>query len=151
MATNLAIDDRLIEEAKNIGRHRTKKAAVTEALQEYIQRRRQSEILKIFNTIEYDHDYDYSLRVLSLGLFATYKYDINKNLYIRPRFGPMFMSYSFGGDYDYDYYDGYYSRGNVAIGIGVGYKLAKHLDLVSDFLVNTASYRRISVGLQFKF
>ncbi len=59
MATNLAIDDLLIEEAKKIGNHRTKKAAVTEALQEYIQRKKQSEILKIFNTIEYDSDYDY--------------------------------------------------------------------------------------------
>ena len=59
MATNLAIDDRLIEEAKNIGKHRTKKGAVTEALQEYIQRRKQSEILKFFNTIDYDKDYDY--------------------------------------------------------------------------------------------
>ena len=59
MATNLAIDDRLIEEAKNIGKHRTKKGAVTEALQEYIQRRKQSEIFHIFNTIDYDTDYDY--------------------------------------------------------------------------------------------
>jgi len=38
MATNLAIDDTLIEEAKAIGHHRTKKGAVTEALREYIQR-----------------------------------------------------------------------------------------------------------------
>ncbi|MFO7605813.1 MAG: type II toxin-antitoxin system VapB family antitoxin [Desulfurivibrionaceae bacterium] len=59
MATNLAIDDRLIEEAKHLGKHRTKKGAVTEALQEYIQRRKQSEIFNIFNTIEYDQDYDY--------------------------------------------------------------------------------------------
>ncbi len=59
MATNLAIDDWLIEEAKKIGKHRTKKGAVTEALQEYIQRRKQSEIFNIFHTIEYDHDYDY--------------------------------------------------------------------------------------------
>ena len=59
MATNLAIDDRLIEEAKTIGKHRTKKGAVTEALQEYIQRRKQSEIFNIFNKIEYDQDYDY--------------------------------------------------------------------------------------------
>ncbi len=59
MATNLAIDDRLIEEAKNLGKHRTKKGAVTEALQEYIQRRRQADIVNIFNTIEYDKDYDY--------------------------------------------------------------------------------------------
>jgi len=59
MATNLAIDDSLIEEAKNLGKHRTKKGAVTEALEEYIQRRKQSEILGIFNTIEYEPDHDY--------------------------------------------------------------------------------------------
>lgn len=59
MATNLAIDDWLIDEAKKIGKHRTKKGAVTEALQEYIQRRKQSEIFSIFSTIEYDQDYDY--------------------------------------------------------------------------------------------
>ena len=59
MATNLAIDDWLIEEAKLVGKHRTKKGAVTEALMEYIQRRKQSEILRIFNSIDYDQDYDY--------------------------------------------------------------------------------------------
>ena len=59
MATNLAIDDWLIEEAKLIGKHRTKKGAVTEALMEYIQRRKQSEILRIFHSIDYDQDYDY--------------------------------------------------------------------------------------------
>lgn len=59
MATNLAIDDKLIEAAKTIGKHRTKKGVVTEALQEYIQRRRQIEILNIFNMIDYDKDYDY--------------------------------------------------------------------------------------------
>ena len=59
MATNLAIDDWLIEEAKNLGKHRTKKGAVTEALQEYIQRRREMKILNIFSTIEYEQDYGY--------------------------------------------------------------------------------------------
>ncbi|MGF1587511.1 MAG: type II toxin-antitoxin system VapB family antitoxin [Bacteroidales bacterium] len=59
MATNLAIDDWLIEEAKLVGKHRTKKEAVTEALMEYIQRRKQSEILRIFHSIDYDQDYDY--------------------------------------------------------------------------------------------
>jgi len=59
MATNLAIDDWLIEEAKLVGKHRTKKGAVTEALVEYIQRRKQSEILRIFHSIDYDQDYDY--------------------------------------------------------------------------------------------
>ena len=59
MATNLAIDDRLIEEARKVGGHRTKKAAVTEALEEYVQRRRQMKILRLFGQVEYDPGYDY--------------------------------------------------------------------------------------------
>ena len=59
MATNLAIDDGLIDEARRVGNHKTKKEAVTTALKEYIDRRRQLEILKLFGTIDYDHAYDY--------------------------------------------------------------------------------------------
>lgn len=59
MPTNLAIDDELLEEALRVGGHRTKKATVTEALQEYIQRRKQAEILTLFGQIEYDPEYDY--------------------------------------------------------------------------------------------
>jgi len=59
MATNLDLDDRLIREAQRLGHHRTKKAAVTEALQEYVRRRRQMEILPLFGTVQYDEDYDY--------------------------------------------------------------------------------------------
>jgi hypothetical protein len=59
MATNLAIDDKLIEEARVAGKHATKKAAVTEALQEYIQRRKQIQVLVLFHRIEYDPDHDY--------------------------------------------------------------------------------------------
>jgi Arc/MetJ family transcription regulator len=59
MATNLAIDDSLIEEAQVLGRQKTKKAVVTEALEEYIQRRKQKDILNVFGKIDYDQDYDY--------------------------------------------------------------------------------------------
>jgi len=59
MATNLALDDQLIEQARLVGRHRTKKAAVTEALEEYVERRRQLEVLGLLNSIEYDPGYDY--------------------------------------------------------------------------------------------
>lgn len=59
MPTNLAIDDRLLEEAQKIGGQRTKKATVTEALQEYIQRRKQAKILELFGTIDFDPRYDY--------------------------------------------------------------------------------------------
>ena len=59
MPTNLAIDDDLLEEALRVGGHRTKKATVTEALQEYIRRRKQAEILDLFGQIDYDPEYDY--------------------------------------------------------------------------------------------
>ena len=54
VATNLALDDNLIEEARQIGRHRTKKEAVTAALKEYVQRRRQQRILELAGQIEYE-------------------------------------------------------------------------------------------------
>lgn len=59
MATNLALDDALIREAQEVGAHKTKKEAVTAALQEYVQRRRRLRILDLFGQVEYDDDYDY--------------------------------------------------------------------------------------------
>ena len=62
MATNLAIDDKLLEEARIVGKHATKKAVVNEALTEYIQRRKQVEIISLFHAVEYDPDYDYKIQ-----------------------------------------------------------------------------------------
>jgi Arc/MetJ family transcription regulator len=59
MATNLAIDDQLIEQAVKLSGHKTKKAAVSEALQEYIDRRKQARILKLFGKVDIDSKYDY--------------------------------------------------------------------------------------------
>jgi len=59
MATNLAIDDKLLEEARIVGKHTTKKAVVNEALAEYIQRRKQSAIISLFHSVEYDPAFDY--------------------------------------------------------------------------------------------
>lgn len=59
MGTNLALDDHLIAEAQAIEGARTKKAAVTEALEEYIRRRKQVRITELFGKIEYDSEYDY--------------------------------------------------------------------------------------------
>lgn len=59
MPTNLAIDDRLLEEALRAGGHRTKKATVTEALEEYIRRRRQVRIAKLFGKLDLAPGYDH--------------------------------------------------------------------------------------------
>lgn len=59
MPTNLAIDDHLIEEARAVGGHKTKKETVTAALQEYISRRKQRAIVSLFGKIDFDPDYDY--------------------------------------------------------------------------------------------
>ena len=58
MPTNLALDDRLLEEAVKIGGKTTKKAAVTEALQEYIARRKQVRVLELFGSVDYDPTYN---------------------------------------------------------------------------------------------
>ncbi|HSZ58209.1 MAG TPA: type II toxin-antitoxin system VapB family antitoxin [Tepidisphaeraceae bacterium] len=59
MATNLQIDDRLLNKALKIGGQRTKKATVTEALEEYIRRREQMRVVQAFGTIDFDPAYDY--------------------------------------------------------------------------------------------
>jgi Arc/MetJ family transcription regulator len=59
MATNLAIDDKLIIKAQKIGHHKTKKEAVTTALKEYIAHKKQLEVLDLFGSIEFDKDFEY--------------------------------------------------------------------------------------------
>ena len=59
MATNLALDDKLIEAARRAGRHKTKKEAVSAALEEYVRRRAQLRLLEAFGKFEFDPGYDY--------------------------------------------------------------------------------------------
>ena len=59
MATNLALDDRLIVLAQKAGHHKTKKEAVTAALEKYIAHQKQQESTRFFGTIEFDGRYDY--------------------------------------------------------------------------------------------
>ena len=59
MSTNLALDDQLIEFAKSLGKHRSKKEAVTVALEEYVQRLKQQAILEEFGRIDYDPKFSY--------------------------------------------------------------------------------------------
>ena len=59
MATNLQLDDRLIREAVTLGGHRTKKAAVTQALTNYIRHLQQERMLDLFGKVDFDPAYDY--------------------------------------------------------------------------------------------
>lgn len=59
MATNLSLDPKLIEDALKVSGERTKKAAVTRALEEFIARRKQKSILELMGKLEWDTSYDY--------------------------------------------------------------------------------------------
>lgn len=59
MATNLALDDKLIAEAVKVGEHKTKKEAVTAALREYVKMRQRLRILELVGKVEYWPDYDH--------------------------------------------------------------------------------------------
>jgi Arc/MetJ family transcription regulator len=59
MATNLAIDPALLERAVHVSGERTKKAAVTKALQEFIARREQRDLADLLGKLEWDQSFDY--------------------------------------------------------------------------------------------
>ena len=59
MATNLAIDPDLLDRALELSGEKTKKAAVTKALQEFIARRQQRRVLELMGKLEWDQSYDY--------------------------------------------------------------------------------------------
>ena len=59
MATNLALDPKLIELAVKVGGERSKKAAVTRALEEYVARRKQKRLADLMGKLEWDESFDY--------------------------------------------------------------------------------------------
>ena len=59
MTTHVALDEELIEEARQLGGIRTKKDVIRQALVEYVQRRKQMKLLTLFGTIELVDGFDY--------------------------------------------------------------------------------------------
>lgn len=59
MATNLSIDPKLLSEALDVGGLGTKKKTVNQALKEFIQRRKQRQVIDLFGNLPADDDYDY--------------------------------------------------------------------------------------------
>ncbi|MBW4420687.1 MAG: type II toxin-antitoxin system VapB family antitoxin [Myxacorys californica WJT36-NPBG1] len=61
----LEIDNTLIQEALALGKHQTEQAVIEAALQEYVQRRKQVQLLELFGAIDYDPNYDYKQQGLA--------------------------------------------------------------------------------------
>jgi Arc/MetJ family transcription regulator len=59
MATNLALDNNLLDAALKVGGFKSKKDTVNAALKEFIERRKQQEIKELFGNFASDDDYDY--------------------------------------------------------------------------------------------
>lgn len=59
MVITVRLDEQFVKKAVELGKHPTKKAAVTEALREYIEHLQQRDIFDMFGTVEYDPNYDY--------------------------------------------------------------------------------------------
>ena len=59
MATNLSIDPELLEKALQVSGEKTKKAAVTQALVEFIAKRERTRVKELFGQLDWDSDYDY--------------------------------------------------------------------------------------------
>jgi len=59
MATNLSIDPELLDKALEVSGEKTKKAAVTQALVEFIAKRERTRVKELFGQLEWDSDYDY--------------------------------------------------------------------------------------------
>ena len=59
MATNLQLEEELLEQVLKLSGKKTKKAAVTDALEEYVRRRKQMKVLDSFGTVVFDPKYDY--------------------------------------------------------------------------------------------
>lgn len=59
MATNLDLDPELLKRALAVSGEKTKKAAVTRALEEFIARREQARVEELFEQLVWDSEYDY--------------------------------------------------------------------------------------------
>jgi hypothetical protein len=59
MSQTVQIDIKLVSEAKLLGKHKTKKAAINEALREYIQQKKQLAITDLFGKMDFDESYSY--------------------------------------------------------------------------------------------
>ena len=60
MATNLALDPDWIERAVSVSGAKTKKAAVTCALEEFIARRTQKNLVDLMGKLKWDDAFDYT-------------------------------------------------------------------------------------------
>ena len=85
------------------------------------------------------------LSVMTLGAYGAYIFDIDKQLYVKPRLGLIYRSYdiNYGGDS---------SEIGIALGAQAGYKLDKQLDLIVGLnLVDGTDLTHFTAGVQYRF
>jgi Arc/MetJ family transcription regulator len=59
MATNLALDDKLIDQAVRLGKHKSKKEAVTAALESYVRQRKRAGLSDLIGNVDFHDDFDH--------------------------------------------------------------------------------------------
>ena len=59
MPTNVSLDTKLVHAALKVSGERTKNAAVTKALEEFVARRRQKGLIELFGQLEWDSNFNY--------------------------------------------------------------------------------------------
>lgn len=79
----------------------------------------------------------------TVGLYAGYVYDINENVYIKPRIGLLYLE---------DDDEEQYSTTGISIGVGAGYKLNKSIDLYTDYTRLDGSYlTHFTIGVLYHY
>lgn len=84
--------------------------------------------------------------LMTLGGYAAYIYNVNKELYVKPRIGLIYKSI------DYGTWIGSVSEIGIALGVGGGYKINKKMDAYADFtLIDGSDITHLTAGVEYHF
>jgi hypothetical protein len=111
-----------------------------------------------------DHRYyDDELKILTLGAYATYTYDITSSFYARGKAGIVYRDYDHDSSYHYynntcnscnsrNYRFSNSSKANIAIGIGGGYKINSTIRIFTDLIfLDSFDLKQLNLGVQMSF
>lgn len=93
--------------------------------------------------------YDYDITFMSLGAYAIYIYDINREYYVKPRIGLAYNSVDVSGPGNYNY--GSDSEIDLAFGVSGGYRLSKTMDVYVALNFPDSDWMQLGAGVQMHF